>query len=83
MEGDESIFMKKKLIDLFKVSLFMLGILFISSCSVSDPSSDGYSIDPNVKITLIVICSIVSLCIVGYGIYFYIKRRKEDKNKLK
>jgi hypothetical protein len=75
--------MKKKLIDLFKVSLFTIGILFISSCSVSDPSSDGYSIDPNVKITLIVICSIVSVCIVGYGIYFYIKRRKEDKNKLK
>ena len=83
MEGDKSIFMKKKLIDLFKVSLFIFGILFISSCSVSDPSSDGYFIDPNVKITLIVICSIVSICIVGYGIYFYIKRRKEDKHKLK
>jgi hypothetical protein len=68
---------------LIKLNVMFLLILCITSCTASDPSVGGYSMDPNVKITLIVICSIVCAVILGYGIYFYIKKRREDKNKYK
>ena len=70
--------MKKLLTSL----LFLLPILtLLPSCSASDPSNGGYSIDPGVKIALIVICSIICAVILGYNLFIVFKKRRQNRNK--
>ena len=61
------------------ISLLSVFTCFLTSCTVSDPNNSEYAMDPNVKIALIVICSLITAGILGYGIYFYIKTKKKNK----
>lgn len=61
------------------ISLLSVFACFLTSCTVTDPSNSEYAMDPNVKIALIVICSLITAGILGYGIYFYIKTKKKNK----
>lgn len=70
--------MKSKLKSLF-VGLFTVVLFTLVGCTATDPNNPQYAMDPNVKIAIIVICSLVCAGTLGYGIYFYIKNRKKDK----
>ena len=61
--------------------LFTLSTLLIG-CTVTNPEDSTTGMDPNMKIFLIIICSIFLAGMIGYGIYFYIKQRKDKKKDI-
>ena len=71
-----------KIFKILAINLFSLLVVFITSCTAVNPDDAETSMDPNMKIFLIVICSVFVAGMIGYGIYFYIKQRKDKKKDI-